>query len=140
MYRLFIIFFFFISSELISQDKIPGLKQLDLELARKEIYIQKKHSDIRALETQLQKHTVNRDYHKLYYDYLSLFKAYKTFKYDSAYFYLEKAKEMASALENPELQNSIKIQEGFILLSSGLFKEAIDTLNNIDTSKLGEKD
>lgn len=140
MYRLFIILFLFTSSRLNSQDKIPGLKQLDLEIARKDIYIQKKHRAISALKTQLQKHIVNRDNQKLYYDYLSLFKAYKTFKYDSAYFYLEKAKEMASALENPELQNSIKIQEGFILLSSGLFKEAIDTLNNIDTSKLGKKD
>lgn len=138
--RQFVFFIFlFTYATVIAQDKIPGLKQLDYELARKDMYIKKKHSDIRVLKTEARKHIVNRDDQKLYHSYLSLFKAYKSFKYDSAYFYIEKAKEKAISLQKPELQSAIKIQEGFVLLSSGLFKEAIDTLNSIDISHLNNR-
>lgn len=139
MRQLIIFIFLFQCTLSIAQDKIPGLKQLNYELARKDMYIQQKHNAIRALKTEARKHILNRDDQRLYHSYLSLFKAYKSFKYDSAYYYIEKAKEKAIDLQMPELQSAIKVQEGFVLLSSGLFKEAIDSLNSIDISYLNDR-
>ncbi|MDG3581130.1 DUF6377 domain-containing protein [Galbibacter pacificus] len=133
------IFFILIYTLSFSQDPQNTLNRLDREIARKEIYIQKKYDAIQALKKDVQKYVVNGNSVQLYQTYLSLFKEYKSFKYDSAYYYLEKAKTKAIALKNPELQNEIKVQEGFVLLSSGLFKEAIDTLNSIDVKTLNKE-
>lgn len=134
---LFIVLFTF--GFCLAQRPLPQLKQLDEEIARKDIYIREKQKDIQALKTEAQKYIVNRDDEKLYQTYMSLFKAYKSFKYDSAYYYIEKAKSKAIRLQKPKWQNAIKVQEGFVLLSSGLFKEAIDTLNSIDINQLNNK-
>ncbi|WP_218017719.1 hypothetical protein [Formosa haliotis] len=39
-------------------------------------------------------------------------------------------------LNDSLLLSRAKIKEGFVLLSSGLFKESIDTLNSINVNKL----
>jgi len=114
----------------------PIIDSLDHILLKKEIYVKQKHARIRNLKKNVHKFTLSSDNKSLYHDYMKLFEEYKSFKYDSAYYYLESAKSRAHVLKDGRLLSKTKIKEGFVLLSSGLFKEAIDTLNSIDINLL----
>lgn len=109
----------------------PVLQELDKALANKEQYVKKKYAAISELKVHIEKFKLSDDKKALYNTYMSLFDEYKSFKYDSAYYYIEQAKDMAFHLKDSELLAKAKIKEGFVLLSSGLFKEAIDTLCSI---------
>jgi hypothetical protein len=119
--------------------EIDILKELDNAILKKDMYLKQKYTKIKELKKNVNKYTLSEDNKNLYKSYMLLFDQYQSFKYDSAYFYLDKAKQKAFALKDPKLLAKIKIKEGFILLSSGLFKEAIDTLNSIDETKLNIK-
>lgn len=68
--------------------------------------------------------------------YSNLFNEYESFIYDSAFKYAEKMRNSADKLkDNPRIALS-KIKICFTLLSSGLFKEALDTLNSINPKNL----
>jgi Domain of unknown function (DUF6377) len=60
-----------------------------------------------------------------------LFHAYEVFRYDSAFVYALKLQNIANVLEDKDLKASAKINFGYILVSSGMYKEAYDTLNTI---------
>lgn len=139
MRRIFILLFLFAHSILFANDINSTLKKLDVALANKDLYIKQKYARIKAIKTSISKFTLSRDNRSLYKSYMLLFEEYKSFKYDSAYYYLEKAKLDALVLKDPQLLAKVRIKEGFILLSSGLFKEAIDTLNIISPDKLDIK-
>jgi preprotein translocase subunit SecG len=135
--RRILVFFFLLSGLLLSAREInPVLGELDKVLLNKQEYVKKKYDRIKELKRNIRKFTLSRDNKNLYTHYMSLFEEYKSFKYDSAYYYLEEAKSRAFILKDPQLLAKTRIKEGFVLLSSGLFKEAIDTLNSIDTTKL----
>src|SRR5205085_9498596 len=65
--------------------------------------------------------------------YKKLFDEYKTFSYDSAYSYSKKMLLAATQLNDPLKVALAKMDLGFTLISSGMFKETIETLNQIDT-------
>jgi len=119
-----------------SKDINPILDQLDKTLAKRSVYVQQKYAKIKAIDRNIHKYKLSKDNRNLYHSYMALFDEYKSFKYDSAYYYLEQAKSKAFLLKDAELLAKSRIKEGFVLLSSGLFKEAIDTLNSIDPDKL----
>lgn len=98
--------------------------------------MKKKYARIKELQRAVGKFTLSRDDRQLYRYYLELFDEYRSFKYDSAYYYIEAAKAKATALGDSQMLSKAKIREGFVLLSSGLFKEALDTLNSVDVGKL----
>jgi len=139
MHRLATILFFIFSVALMAKDITPTLDNLDKELQKKDFYIRQKYSKIKKLKTNVGKFVLRQDNKSLYNTYMLLFDEYKSFKYDSAYYYLEEAKYKAITLKDPALLSKTKIKEGFILLSSGLFKEAIDTLNSIKPEELDIK-
>lgn len=135
--RPFIVSFFLLFSlKLFAFDINPILDSLDKALQHKQVYVKQKYVRINDLKKGIQKSTLNKDNYSLFNQNMSLFEEYKSFKYDSAYYYLEAAKAKAKTLKDPQLLAKAKIKEGFVLLSSGLFKEAIDTLNSIEPSKL----
>jgi len=136
MQRILILFFFIGSFSLIAQEKNPYLEELDQVLLKKDVYLKQKYRKIEALKKNISKFTLNQNNEELYNCYISLFDEYKSFKYDSAYYYLEQSKIKAKVLKDPKFISKSRIKEGFVLLSSGLFKEAIDTLNVIDDTKL----
>lgn len=117
----------------------PILDSLDRTLLKKDIYMKNKYIRIRELNRNVHKYTLSSDNKNLYHNYMQLYEEYKSFKYDSAYYYIEAAKSRAHILKDTGLISKTKIKEGFVLLSSGLFKEAIDTLNSIDAAKLDIK-
>jgi hypothetical protein len=58
----------------------------------------------------------------------NLLNEYKTFIYDSAFSYVRKLQDVANASGDPIKIAYAKNQLGFVLLSSGLFKETLDSL------------
>lgn len=112
------------------------LEELELTIKKRDVYIQEKYTRIADIKKQLGKHIYYEDNSKVYDDYLSLFKEYQSFDYDSAYYYLDQAKLKAFLLKDSLKISNVKIKEGFVLMSSGLFKEAIDTLTSINPQTL----
>lgn len=134
MHRLFFFVFLLIAPVFLYAQK--ELKTLDSELARKEIYIRHKYVRINHLKGSIERLMLQQDGSGLYSNYLELFDEYKSFKYDSAYYFLELAKNQAFVLKDEPKIAKARIREGFVLLSSGLFKEAIDTLNTVSPEPL----
>ena len=73
---------------------------------------------------------------ELYAKYLKLYYAYSVFKYDSAYAYARKLQGIAGALNDPALINYSKLKVNFLLVSTGMFKEVIDSLKSLELSSL----
>jgi hypothetical protein len=64
--------------------------------------------------------------------YLSLYEEYKVFHYDSAYNYSRKLQQIAAQLADPQRIGLARVKLSFILLSSGMFKEAYDSLKTVN--------
>ncbi len=64
----------------------------------------------------------------------TLYEEYKSYHFDSAFHYALILNTLAFESADPEKIASSKIRMGFILLSSGLFKEAIDTMLTVEVS------
>lgn len=65
-----------------------------------------------------------------------LYNEYKSYTYDSAFKYVLYLDDLATRQKDIQRVSSAKIKMGFIFLSSGLFKEALDTLMSVDPAKL----
>lgn len=65
---------------------------------------------------------------------MQLYEEYKVFNYDSAFQYARNLQEIALRLGDPSHLVSARLKLGFSLLSSGMFKETLDSLNKINTS------
>lgn len=96
------------------KDKLHAIEKLRTEL---------KQSDPANLLTQ--------------YNYsILLYNQYKVFKYDSAYVYARKSLDIAYQLGDAQKIASAKILLSFTLLSSGMFKETADSLQNMRITAL----
>ncbi|WP_375418943.1 DUF6377 domain-containing protein [uncultured Hymenobacter sp.] len=71
---------------------------------------------------------------------LLVYDEYKAFKYDSAFVYCQKIKQLAERLNSPEKVELAKLRLAFILLSAGLFKETFEVLDNIRPGRLRDAD
>lgn len=134
--RVFLFFFIFQTITISAQEIDSLLTVLDKELARKQVYVKKKYSAIDSLQYKVEKDELNGRKSDLYKDYINLFQEYRSFRYDSAYMYIDKAKETGKELKDSSLISKARIKEGFVLISAGLFKEAVDTLNSVDIENL----
>ncbi|HPR32085.1 MAG TPA: DUF6377 domain-containing protein [Prolixibacteraceae bacterium] len=65
-----------------------------------------------------------------------LISEYESFSYDSAFVYVQKINQLALRSGDPVKKAHAKIKMGFSLLSSGLFKESLDTLLRINAAPL----
>lgn len=68
-----------------------------------------------------------------------LYDEYKSFIYDSAFKYVVMMDKLANEMKDSRKIMQSKIKMGFIFLSSGLFKEAIDTLISVDPQLLDKE-
>lgn len=65
-----------------------------------------------------------------------LYNEYSSYQFDSAYVYAQKSIEKAELLKNDELMESAKSNLLFCFISAGLFKDAIDVMQEINTSRM----
>lgn len=68
--------------------------------------------------------------------YSKLFAEYSSYNYDSAFSYSTRLLKNAFLSKNVVLIDKSRIKVGFTLLSAGLFKETLDTLDNIAVNDL----
>ena len=124
----------------LSAQKHPELlKTLDRELGKQQVYVREKQKKIKSLKDEIVRNS-GREPQAQFDSYLKLFEEYNSFQYDSAYYFLDRAKETALKLDRKDLLAKVQMKEGLILLSSGLFMEAVDSLNNIEVSDLSKGD
>jgi hypothetical protein len=113
------------------------LNQLNRTIEKASMYDAEKIRQINILRKTLHKD----EYLSLQQRYLlcqQLYEQYKVFKYDSAFAYAQQLQALAREMNDPARINYAGIKLGFVLLSSGMFKEAGDYLAAIDVAGLAD--
>lgn len=111
--------------------------KLNLVLANKEFYVALKEARIKKIETQLRTTKIPV---MQFSSLKKLYDEYKSFRYDSAYAFSKRLEHVASLLKDPQKLITAKMSISFTLLSAGMFKEAIEKLDQIDTNALAPAD
>lgn len=109
------------------------LNALDATIKDSQKFSNKKEQDITYLREQLKSTTSDRSRYDLS---TRLYKEYRSYKYDSAYCYAERMLEYATRLNDNNLVSESKIALAFSCVSAGLYKEATEISNSIDTINL----
>jgi hypothetical protein len=78
----------------------------------------------------------NSNLNSRYKTYLSLYEEYRSFNYNNAFHYAQELQRTGNLLKDPVKISVSKIKFGFILLSSGMFKEAFDSLKMVNVKLL----
>ena len=112
----------------LSPELKEALKCLDAHIERRDDYVQQKMSRIQEIQDEL-KNAAPESYYELNYN---LFLEYQSFKYDSAYFYANRALKHAVKTGCPDRIAQSRCALVFCYLSSGLFLEAVDEIKGID--------
>ena len=115
------------------------LLKLDKTLELREQYMKEKKLIIDKFSSKLNTGTYNNNPEMLFEIYCDLLSEYESFVFDSAFNYTKKIQTIAYQLNDPSKIAYAKMKTGFILLSSGMFHEAIDTLRSTDTKALSDK-
>jgi hypothetical protein len=127
-------FFLLISGLSSAQNKSEGsLDLLNQNIAKKEAFDEIRLNRITVLEARLKD---NLNLIDTYNQYALLYNEYKSFNYDKAFYYSQKMQTAGRRLKDPVKIADGKIKFGFILLSSGMFKETVDSLNTVDVNIL----
>ena len=113
------------------------LNVLKKEIGRKSIYDNAKQKRIRALKLQ-QANLSQYDYNNKYELSLKLYDEYKSYQYDSAYVYVNKLKDLSVSMNDMSRAYYSQIKLGFILLSSGMFKETFDCMSRVNPKLLND--
>ena len=111
------------------------LKVLDAVLLEKEKYTNEKLAQITEAKQRIKTNEV-ATHADLYTAYLHIFEDYKTLNFDSAYHYAIKTEAEAINLNDDAKISRSRVNLAFILLSSGLFSEALEVLNNVNIASL----
>lgn len=134
--RLFFLTFFLLialESEAAS-DPAQSLNNLNAVIAQREIILTEKLNRIEALKHELNGANKNERYAL----YGKIYDEYKSFIYDSAFRYARLLQQAAYQLNDTEKIASSKIKIGFVLVSSGLFNETLDTLRTVQLRHLND--
>ncbi|CAM3740977.1 DUF6377 domain-containing protein [Mucilaginibacter galii] len=107
---------------------------LDNVLDHKQVYDQKNLAKIKQIKGKLNSKELSSALRYLLYK--QLFNAYKSFVHDSAYVYCKQLNSSAGLLKDANKINEARVQMGFVLVSAGLFREGLDTLNTVDLKHL----
>lgn len=103
------------------------IRRLDQVLEKREQYVNEKLARINALKTRLAQAPAADRFNLI----VEISSEYEKFVYDSASVYIRKMREEALKSGDPGKIAFARVKTGFILLSSGMFNEALDTLLTI---------
>jgi hypothetical protein len=137
MKYFFVFFFLFIAAENgLAQASVDSLiTELKREIERKDTYVTVKQRRIDNLNKKLP--TLSRLPKSQQFEiYNGLYHLYKTFIYDSAFKYSQRLIQTAYEMKDPVRIAYARLKLGFILVSSGMFKETFDSLGVVDESLL----
>ena len=109
--------------------------ELKMEFNKKSIYDKQKEANIQQLKISLA-HIPTSNL-KAQFDICNkLYDGYKSYQYDSAFVYANKLQDLSRQMHDKPKEDFSKIKIGFILLSSGMFKETFDSMHGIDVRDL----
>jgi hypothetical protein len=111
--------------------------QLKNELNNKSVYDHQKEVTIQKYKTALNAISKN-NLPGQYSLCTKLYDEYKSYQYDSAYVYAIKMLDISHVMNDKSKEYYSKIKIGFILLSSGMFKETFDKLNGVNVRGLDD--
>ena len=121
------------AQEIYTQD----LVELNEYIQKKPVYDAEKQHHIEILKAQLIK--LKNEYSEASYAInLNLYNAYKTYDFKQAFYYSKKLEEIGNALNDPKKIADGRTKLGFVLLSSGMFKETFDALKTVDVNQLAD--
>lgn len=113
------------------------LNVLKKEISSRDIYENEKQARIQSLK-KLQHKLSKSDYTSQYDVSLKLYDEYKSYQYDSAYVYVNKLKNISVSMNDMSRAYYSQIKLGFILLSSGMFKETFDCMSRVKPKLLND--
>lgn len=113
------------------------LNVLKSEIGKKDSYDNAKQARILSLKKQ-QQQASKLDFTRQYDLCIKLYEEYKSYQYDSAYVYVNKLKDLSISMNDMSRAYYSQIKLGFILLSSGMFKEAFDSMKMINSKMLSD--
>jgi len=122
------VFLLSLASAFGQSDLGSSLNELDELLKTRDEYVQRKIYRLDGLKSELRRSPANK-----FYLYFTIYDEYKTFIYDSAFTYARKMQDEAYRSHDPSKIAFAKTKLSFILLSSGMFKEALDSLLTVNT-------
>lgn len=132
---LLIPFVFIVQHALPKQRYDTLLVKLTTALDAKKQFDAEKLKGIENLKRQLSS-PKNADLKFRYDIYEKLYNEYKSFDYHQAFNDVQKLKQISYALKDPVKEAQSNVYLGFILLSSGMFKEAFDSLKTVNVKLL----
>ncbi len=138
--RLLSVFLFlsFTGSVLKAQEVYEkDLNQLNDYIKQKPFFDKARQKRIEILEERL-KGVKRSNYESIYLIYLKLYNEYKTYDFSKAFYYSKKLEQTGGLLKNPSKIADGKTKIGFILISSGLFKETFDALKSVEVKHLSD--
>src|SRR6195952_1949658 len=115
------------------------LNKLNTVLDKKNDYDADKIKRINGYKKQLNEDD-SPNLNTRYAIYLKLYNEYKSFNYDEAFNYTQKLQQVGRLLKDPSKIAYGKIKLGFILLSSGMFKETFDSLRTVNVKLLADSE
>lgn len=110
--------------------------ELNKSLDKSSEYDASKLRLIGSIKKGLLKNSITNNLSEKYFIYLQLFNEYESFNYDSAYVYARKLQSIGSVLNDAEKLSYGKVKLGFILLTSGRYKESFDCLSSVNVKVL----
>lgn len=126
---------FFSAAAYSKNDRISvALKELDGYIEKRSDFERAKKERIRNLESKFS--NTNFSLTDKYHLYSKLYTEYQSYKYDSAYIYAGRMLQYAEKLNNPNMIAESKIALAFSCVSAGLYKEATEISNSIDTAQV----
>ncbi|WP_207426631.1 DUF6377 domain-containing protein [Pedobacter sp. SYSU D00535] len=136
--RLFLILLLLFTRSLASkastyQDSL--FDKLNETLAEKDRYDKAKELRIRRLKNNLANTPVTNSLRR-YTIAEDIYEEYKVYQFDSAYVYLKQLQILATKLNDRSKEADSKVKLGFILLSSGMFKEAFESVEDVNPANL----
>jgi hypothetical protein len=108
------------------------LHRLDIESDKRSEYLIRRIEQLEAWKAETLKSSTPGQY----LVYSKIYESYKSFIYDSAFHYARVLQHVARELNDPVKIAHSKIKVGFVLISSGMFNEALDTLRAVRTKTL----
>lgn len=115
------------------------IEDLQKVLDSSHFYDQNKRHNIKNLKTELA-HLNPEHLAEKFHLYSQLFDQYKVFKSDSAYYYSLKTKDIALQLNNSSLLSKAYLNMSDIAISVGMYKEALDYLQNVNLANVSDID
>lgn len=119
-----------------SEESDSLLKALDDAIARSEIYLRQKENTLQALKQQGLNPGLSDEGRFRFNS--RLLEAYRSYRFDSALHYVEKNLELAERIKNKVWIEASILQLSEVLISGGMYKEAVENLNRINPRKLSD--